>query len=92
MKRRTVFYLEVVLLCLLSYAVVELQAECANACSGHGRCTAFDMCICYRNWQANDCSQRMCMFGPAHVDTPKVRTRYVIVMLFIIHLLVFAVC
>ena len=33
------------------------NGECENACSGHGRCTAFDMCICYRNWQSNDCSE-----------------------------------
>lgn len=29
------------------------------------------MCICYRNWQANDCSERTCQFGLAHVDSPK---------------------
>jgi hypothetical protein len=29
------------------------------------------MCICNRNWQANDCSERVCMHGLAHVDTPK---------------------
>jgi len=29
------------------------------------------MCICNRNWQANDCSERVCQFGLAHVDTPK---------------------
>ena len=29
------------------------------------------MCICQRNWQANDCSERVCMHGLAHVDTPK---------------------
>lgn len=52
----------------LSYA----NAECANACSGHGKCTSYDMCICNRNWQANDCSERVCQFGLAHVDTPKV--------------------
>lgn len=48
-----------------------INAECANACNGHGRCTAFDMCICNRNWQAADCSERVCQFGLAHVDTPK---------------------
>lgn len=47
------------------------SAECANACSGHGKCTSYDMCICNRNWQANDCSERVCQFGLAHVDTPK---------------------
>jgi hypothetical protein len=29
------------------------------------------MCVCQRNWQANDCSERVCQFGLAHVDTPK---------------------
>jgi len=47
------------------------NAECANACNGHGKCTAYDMCICNRNWQGNDCSQRTCQFGLAHVDSPK---------------------
>jgi hypothetical protein len=47
------------------------DAECANACNGHGKCTSYDMCICNRNWQANDCSERVCMYGLAHVDTPK---------------------
>eukprot|EP00286_Rhodomonas_abbreviata_P013962 CAMPEP_0181340776 /NCGR_PEP_ID=MMETSP1101-20121128/30034_1 /TAXON_ID=46948 /ORGANISM="Rhodomonas abbreviata, Strain Caron Lab Isolate" /LENGTH=770 /DNA_ID=CAMNT_0023451963 /DNA_START=54 /DNA_END=2366 /DNA_ORIENTATION=+ len=48
-----------------------VDAECANACNGHGTCTSYDMCICNRNWQASDCSERVCMFGLAHVDTPK---------------------
>lgn len=52
---------------LVAYA----SGECANACNGHGRCTSYDMCICNRNWQAADCSERVCMFGLAHVDTPK---------------------
>lgn len=34
------------------------NGECANACNGHGKCTSYDMCICNRNWQANDCSER----------------------------------
>ena len=55
------------------FAVIITRAscECANSCSGHGSCTSYDMCICHRNWQANDCSERICMFGRAHVDTPK---------------------
>jgi hypothetical protein len=48
-----------------------VNGECANACNGHGKCTSFDMCICNRNWQAADCSERVCQFGLAHVDTPK---------------------
>lgn len=47
------------------------NAECPNGCSSHGKCTAYDMCLCYRNWMANDCSERICQFGLAHVDTPK---------------------
>jgi len=48
-----------------------INAECANACNGHGKCTSYDMCICNRNWQASDCSERVCQFGLAHVDSPK---------------------
>jgi len=48
-----------------------VSAECANGCNGHGKCTSYDMCICNRNWQASDCSERVCQFGLAHVDTPK---------------------
>jgi hypothetical protein len=58
-------------LCLLAY-LQTASAECANACNGHGKCTSYDMCICNRNWQAADCSERVCQFGLAHVDTPKV--------------------
>jgi len=58
------------LLALLGFAT-RVASECANACNGHGTCTSYDMCICYRNWQANDCSERTCQFGLAHVDTPK---------------------
>jgi hypothetical protein len=47
------------------------NAECPNACSSHGVCSNYDMCLCYRNWMANDCSERVCQFGMAHVDTPK---------------------
>jgi len=47
-----------------------VYAECPNACSSHGRCGAYDSCICYRNWGSNDCSERICQFGRAHVDTP----------------------
>jgi len=48
-----------------------VSAECPNGCNGHGKCTSYDMCICNRNWQANDCSERVCQYGLAHVDTPK---------------------
>jgi hypothetical protein len=35
-----------------------VAAECPNACSSNGKCGAYDMCICYSNWMANDCSER----------------------------------
>ena len=46
-------------------------AECPNACSGHGTCGAYDMCTCYTGYMSNDCSERVCPFGLAHVDSPK---------------------
>lgn len=64
--------LQLVLVGLLAF-LSRVSAECANACNGHGKCTSFDMCICNRNWQAADCSERVCQFGIAHVDTPKVQ-------------------
>jgi len=60
------FFAAVILAC--SFGLI--AAECPNACSAHGKCGAYDMCICYRNWMANDCSERICQFGLAHVDTP----------------------
>jgi len=54
----------------MAYLAV-VSAECPNACSAHGKCGAYDMCTCYRNWMSNDCSERICQFGLAHVDTPK---------------------
>jgi len=56
-----------ILLALVGFAA----AECPNACSGHGTCGAKDSCSCYQNYQGNDCSERTCYFGIAHVDTPK---------------------
>jgi hypothetical protein len=46
-------------------------AECPNACSGHGTCSLHDQCECCRNFGGSDCSERICPFGNAHVDTPK---------------------
>jgi hypothetical protein len=56
---------------LLAWLVSMVGAECPNACSGHGNCDVFDQCHCYQNYQGNDCADRTCYFGLAHVDTPK---------------------
>jgi hypothetical protein len=48
----------VALACQLSM----VAAECPNACSAHGKCGAYDMCLCYRNWMANDCSESKILF------------------------------
>ncbi|KAF4318573.1 hypothetical protein BBO99_00007004 [Phytophthora kernoviae] len=50
---------------------VPTSAECPNGCSGNGACMAKDMCQCFKNYQGNDCLDRICQFGHAHVDTPK---------------------
>eukprot|EP01035_Chromulina_nebulosa_P034149 gene34149-45788_t len=56
---------------ILCIWLIKTSAECKNGCSGHGRCTVFDMCICHRNWQSNDCSERVCSQGLSFVDSPK---------------------
>lgn len=43
---------------ILASSLAISQAECPNACSGHGVCGAKDMCTCDRNWQGSDCSLR----------------------------------
>lgn len=55
----------------LLVAMVLTSAECPNGCSGNGACMQKDMCNCYKNYQGNDCADRTCPFGYAHVDTPK---------------------
>ena len=45
----------------LAACALRVQAECANACNGHGKCTSYDMCICHRNWQANDALNVSCL-------------------------------
>ena len=42
---------------------------CVNNCSGHGSCTVFGFCKCFRYWGAPDCSQRLCPFGFAMINS-----------------------
>lgn len=58
-------------LSVLAGAASLAAAECPNACSGRGTCGAYDMCTCYSGYMGNDCSERICPFGLAHVDSPK---------------------
>jgi len=60
---------------LISF-VAAVQAGCDNACSGHGCCGQMGVCECFDNWGlglshlSGDCSERICPFELAWVDTP----------------------
>jgi len=55
---------------------VAAAGGCDNDCSGHGTCLNNGVCKCYDNWgmgmglDSGDCSQRICPFEFAWVDTP----------------------
>ena len=62
---------------LLAFALVaSTYAVCDNQCSGHGTCMTDDVCKCFDNWgvglshDSGDCSDRVCPFELAWVDTP----------------------
>lgn len=59
------------LLILAAVLAPVAHGACANDCSGNGRCNAHSACECYRNWMGNDCSERVCYFDRAFVDTPQ---------------------
>jgi len=57
---------------LIASAVMALAtASCPNDCSQHGLCNQYSACECYRNWMGADCSERVCPFGHAFIDTPQ---------------------
>jgi hypothetical protein len=59
-----------------SLLVLQVLSTCDNNCSGHGRCSTDEVCQCYDNWgiglshDSGDCSDRICPFELAWVDTP----------------------
>jgi len=62
---------------VLALATIGLvSAGCDNSCSGHGTCDLKSKCTCYDNWglglahDTGDCSQRICPYEFAWVDTP----------------------
>ena len=65
-----------------TFAVTYVSARCDNQCSGHGTCMTDDVCQCYDNWGAGlshdsaDCSDRICPFEIAWVDTPDINGRH----------------
>jgi hypothetical protein len=61
---------------VLASFIAAVQASCDNACSGHGCCGKQGICECFDNWGlglshlSGDCSERICPFELAWVDTP----------------------
>lgn len=68
--------MQIVALALLAVMAVTVHGACDNHCSGHGTCNTDDVCTCYDNWgvgqshDSGDCSERVCPFELAWVDTP----------------------
>jgi len=45
-------------------------ARCPNGCSNQGMCGPNSQCECYRNYMGSDCSERVCFYAHAFIDTP----------------------
>jgi len=54
----------------LAAIVATAWARCNNDCSGNGICNAGSVCECELNFLGNDCSERLCLYGKAFVDSP----------------------
>lgn len=60
----------------LASLLAVVQGACDNGCSGHGECTLQGICKCHDNWGlglshlSGDCSERICPYDIAWVDTP----------------------
>jgi hypothetical protein len=71
----------VALLLLLATFSVSVRGSCVelNNCSGHGRCSLYDKCVCSEgygadtditSYRAPDCSARVCSYGSSWADMP----------------------
>lgn len=66
------------MLLLLLLLLVGVYAGCDNNCSGHGVCGEKGICKCYDNYGlgiehlSGDCSERICPYEIAWVDTPDI--------------------
>ena len=71
-------------ICLLSASalIIYVAARCDNQCSGHGFCMTDDVCQCYDNFgsglshDSGDCSDRICPYEIAWVDSPDLTGRF----------------
>merc|ERR1712159_462554 len=70
-KKRTNTMKIVAAVALVVAMAAVATAECPNACSGNGICGKNDMCVCDRNFQGSDCSERVCPYGHAFITTPQ---------------------
>lgn len=67
---------------LVASFIAGVFSACDNHCSGHGTCTTDDVCVCYDNWgvglahDSADCSERVCPYELAWVDTPDVNGNF----------------
>lgn len=55
---------------VLTFLVTTAWARCNNDCSGNGICDAGSVCECEINFVGNDCSDRICLYGKAFIDSP----------------------
>jgi len=66
----------ILVVALLSVVTLVNANSCDNSCSGHGVCGSNSVCQCYEGWgmglsyDSGDCSQRVCPFEYAWVDSP----------------------
>jgi len=54
----------------LSALISTAVARCPNGCSSNGECGTNSQCTCHRNFKGADCSERICYFSFAYIDTP----------------------